>query len=559
MNFLWTTILLSSLTVILWLLTKLYTARTFFTKLSAQGLPMPPHHLLAGHLIELSKAMKGFPTDALKVYFFAALARRYSRNGAFYLDLYPFAAPFLVITSPFLANQAVRTSPIACRKPDALRTWFWSITGGISMFDAEYHEWKELRDLFARGFSYKYLMKLVPGIVDEVEIYASGLREKARNGDIVQLDGINLRFMMDLIENTALNAKLNAQKGYNPLADAMLNQIKSKLANQEVNIGQWFNFVRPIKEWHNGRKMDAYINEELDKRFEIYKLSKHSGSKADGHSDEKSETFQSIIDLVIEDYMGDSSRRNATSLDQKFRTIATRNIRLLLFAGHDSTGSAISWCYYLLSKNPSALDKLIQEHDSVFGTDIKAISELIKTDSTLLKQLPYTTAVIKETLRLFPPASSIRQGMKDVDLVDEEGNRYPTENCMVYMLHLAIQHDPKYWPRPKEFLPERWLAQPGDELYCDVPVNGAWRPFEQGPRSCIGHTLVMLELKIILAIVVRELDVQDAYVEWDEKLGDKKGVKEVDGERAYQVDGGAAHPADGFPCRVTFREENVPA
>lgn len=165
---------------------------------------MPPHDFLAGHLIELANIMKGFPADALKVYFFAALARKHSRNGAFYLDLYPFAAPFLVITSPTLANQAVQSTAIAYRKPDALRTWFWSIAGGISMFDAEYDEWKDLRGLFARGFSAKYLMGLVPGIVDEVEIYTEGLRDKARSGEMFELDGVNLRFMIDLIGNTAL-------------------------------------------------------------------------------------------------------------------------------------------------------------------------------------------------------------------------------------------------------------------------------------------------------------------------------------------------------------------
>ncbi|KAB8298217.1 hypothetical protein EYC80_001956 [Monilinia laxa] len=500
MDFLWTTVLLSSLTIIVWLGTKLYNARNFFKKLSAQGLPMPPHNPFTGHLINLSNAMKGLPTDALKVYFFAALSHKYSRNGAFYLDLYPFAAPFLVITSPFLANQAVQSTPLSYRKPDALRTWFWSITGGISMFDAEYDEWKDLRALFARGFSNKYLMGLVPGIVDEVEIYASGLREKARSGEMIELDGINLRFMIDLIGNTALNAKLNAQKGYNSLADAMLSQIKCKLANQEVNLIEWFNVLSKIT-WP--------------------------------------------IPLVTTQPVS----------TKKFRTIATRNIRLLLFAGHDSTGSAISWSYYLLSKNPSALNKLIQEHDSVFGSDIKAVPELVKENPNLLNHLPYTAAVIKETLRLFPPASSIRQGMKGVDLVDEEGNLYPTENCMVYMLHLPIQHDPKYWHRAREFLPERWLAQQGDEIYCDV--KGAWRPFEVGPRNCIGQALVMLELKIILAMVVRELEVQDAYKEWDTIFGDKKGMKEVDGERAYQVDGGAAHPADGFPCRVAFRKRQV--
>ncbi|QSZ34445.1 hypothetical protein DSL72_006037 [Monilinia vaccinii-corymbosi] len=531
MYLLWSAILLSSLTIILWLFTKLYNARNFFNKLSAQGLPMPPHNPFAGHLIKLSDAMNGFPRDALKVYFFAALSRQYSRNGAFYLDLYPFAAPFLVITSPFLANQAVQSTPLSCRKPDALRTCFWSITGGTSIFDAEYDEWKYLRGLFARGFSHKYFMGLVPAVVNEVEVYASGLREKARDAEMFELDGFNLRFMIDLIGITALNAKLNAQKGHNPLADAMLNQIKCKLANQEVNILQWFNFLRSIRKWDNGRKMNAYINAELDKRFESYRLSKYS--EANGRLHQKSESFQSIIDLVIEDYMADPSRRNTISLDQTFRTLATRNIRLLLFAGHDSTGSAISWCYHLLFQNPSALKKLMQEHDSVFGTDTKAVPERIKEDPNLLSHLPYTAGVIKETLRLFPPASSIRQGMKGVDLVDEEANTYPTENCMAYMLHLPIQHDAAYWPRAQEFLPERWLAHPGDELCCDV--KGAWGPFEVEPRNYIGQAMAMMELKVVLAMTVRELDVRGAYEEWDEKFGDKKEVKEVNGERAYQV------------------------
>ncbi|TGO22584.1 hypothetical protein BPAE_0162g00200 [Botrytis paeoniae] len=110
MGFIWTTVLLSFLTLILWLLPKLYTVRNFFTKLSARGLPMPPHNFLAGHLIELTNVIKGFPADALKVYLFAALARKYSRNGASYLDPYPFGAPFLIITSPLLANQAVQST-----------------------------------------------------------------------------------------------------------------------------------------------------------------------------------------------------------------------------------------------------------------------------------------------------------------------------------------------------------------------------------------------------------------------------------------------------------------
>jgi len=66
--------------------------------------------------------------------------------------------------------------------------------------------------------------------------------------------------------------------------------------------------------------------------------------------------------------------------------------------------------------------------------------------------------------------------------------------------------------------------------------------------------LVQLELKIVLALVIREFDVQGAYAEWDERSGTSdRGM--VDGERAYQIEKGGAHPADMFPCRVSFRTE----
>jgi cytochrome P450 len=70
----------------------------------------------------------------------------------------------------------------------------------------------------------------------------------------------------------------------------------------------------------------------------------------------------------------------------------------------------------------------------------------------------------------------------------------------------------KYWLRPDEFLPERWIVPVGHELY---PRHSAWRPFELGPRNYIGQALVMIELRVILACLTREFDLEPAYAEWD--------------------------------------------
>ena len=317
-------------------------------------------------------------------------------------------------------------------------------------------------------------------------------------------------------------------------------------SNNETNPLEHINIIRGIMEWYNGCKMDRYISKELDKRLEVYKLSAKN---------ETSKKNRSIIDLAIQDYMSSSvNGRQPSKLDTEFRTSLTRNIRMFLFAGHDSTSSTLCYCYHLLSTNPSALARMRAEHDAILGADPSATASLISNDPSVLNQLPYTNACIKETTRLFPAASSIRQGSPDVNLVDSTGTTYPTANVSVWILHLEIQRSAEYWTRPLAFLPERWLVGPDDPLY---PRKGAWRTFEHGPRNCIGQQLVFVELKVILAMTVRLFEVRPAYEEWDALYpakGKAKGARNVDGERVYQVEEGAAHPVDKYPCRVALRE-----
>lgn len=335
---------------------------------------------------------------------------------------------------------------------------------------------------------------------------------------------------------------MDSKRSKNPLATALLSQLRWKLSGQELNPLDRFNPARPVVEWYNSRRMNNYIGKELDKRYEDYRT--NVGPEAAAKS-------KSVISLVIQGYVEQNRSQKPTSnLDPTFRAYATSQIRTFLFAGHDTTSSTICHIYYLLSKYPVAMEMLRAEHDSVLGTSLQRTSSTISEQPHLLNQLSYTLAVIKEAMRLFPPASGIRQGVDGVDIADDAGNLYPTGGVMVWILHQAIQRRPEYWKQADEFVPERWLVGPEDPLY---PVKGAWRPFEHGPRNCIGQGLVIAELKIILALTVREFDVRDAYEEFD-RLHPRKGLRTVEGERAYQIEKGGAHPADRFPCRVFLRK-----
>lgn len=282
--------------------------------------------------------------------------------------------------------------------------------------------------------------------------------------------------------------------------------------------------------------MDSYIGKEIDKRF------------AELDSDDKG--AKAVIDLVLQAFVSQLGKEKPKNLDPEFRAFAIRQIRLFLFAGHDSTSSTICYIFHLLSKHPEALAKLREEHDRVLGSDVSAASLLLNSNPKLLNDLPYTTAIIKETLRLFPPAASSRQGKPNVTITDDLGTPCPTDGViMLWTLHVELHRHPKYWPQPDSFIPERWLVDPGHDLY---PTQGAWRAFEHGPRNCIAQGIVMMELRTVLALCVREFDFRNAYAEWDRQNG-VKGKREHRGDRAYQMEEAAAHPVEHYPCYVEVR------
>lgn len=125
---------------------------------------------------------------------------------------------------------------------------------------------------------------------------------------------------------------------------------------------------------------------------------------------------------------------------------------------------------------------------------------------------------------------------------------------------MTIHRRPDLYPEPTKFIPERWLplnhehGAEGDE----VPGRrGAWRPFETGPRQCIGQELVMIEIKIVMALTLRTFDVRSVYEELDASSSHDpssgKVITHAGSERAYQVLVGTAKPVDGIPARVMRR------
>lgn len=199
----------------------------------------------------------------------------------------------------------------------------------------------------------------------------------------------------------ARDTDFGSQTGYNELVHTFENQIRWIPINAAQHPEEFFDFRRPFAFWWNGRKMDRYIGNELDERFQ---------SRKEGRSKTKY-----VIDLAMEVYAKEKgeSLDQMKNLDPAFRSAAIDQVKVFIFAGHDTSTSAISYCFYHLSRNPSALAAVRKELDDVFGTDTSQTAEKIKNDPYSINKLDYTIAVIREVLRMHPPASAMRYGSKE--------------------------------------------------------------------------------------------------------------------------------------------------
>lgn len=511
-----------------------YRVRARVNRLRKAGLPMPEWNWLTGHLLLFKKYLDVYPSNIFTPIAMADIAREFGQTDMFYLDLWPFFPTMLFVADPDAAIDASMKRVLP--KPGFSGKWFNPVMGGPNLLTMNAHDWKYWRSSFNPGFSQSSLFDQVPFVVDSVNVFCDKLRENA--GKVFPLEDIATRLTVDIIMKITLDMDMDYQRGPNPIADSLRSMI------------EWTSFGNPINNFHPlrslmikkyGHIMDRHLRTEVLKRLDEYR-------SADTQSSTKSQRSKSVIALAIESYMADNKNKTGAKLDAMFTKIVIPQIRLFLFAGHDTTTSVLVFTFHMLSKHPEALEKLRKEHNEVLGPDASVAGDILREKPALINQTPYTLAVIKETMRLYAPAGAVRQGIPGVELVDRHGTRYPTEGFLVNIAHTALHYNPRLWPSPEKFIPERWMVEPGHELY---PVNGAWRPFEHGPRSCVGQNLSIIELRVTLALTARRFLITPAYEEWDKVS--KEGTKRiVHGDRAYPIEKGGAHPAEGYPCLVTL-------
>lgn len=158
----------------------------------------------------------------------------------------------------------------------------------------------------------------------------------------------------------------------------------------------------------------------------------------------------------------------------------------LYIGGHETTGTTLTWAWYLLSRNPKARQRLAEELAGVLEGRTPGFDDF--------RELRWTEQIIKETLRLYPPVWLMTGIAKDGSTL---GGRPVPEGTVLWASQWSAQRDERWFPEPDEFRPERW-----DEDARPVPDH-AWFPFGGGARACLGARFATVEAVLVLATLAQ--------------------------------------------------------
>ncbi|KAH6691411.1 cytochrome P450 52A11 [Plectosphaerella plurivora] len=530
-----------------------------------------PQHkpsLLLGHLGVLDKYGKhvvngGRKTDASDE-FWLSLCRDLGNPEIFYSDLRPILPPMLTIRSHAVAEQISKQSKLLPYGAPKLAKFdhLDPLVGQHSIILMSGKKWKDMRRRFNPGFAPQHLLSLMPLITNMSKGLIAKLDNAARNGDICTLNPLLTSLTLDIIGVVAADMELNAQ-GPVEKQHRLVAAYDTLLETYTPETGSIPWWLEPRVRYRRrvlARQVDEHLRHQIVDQF-------HRMKGNDG------KTGRDVLSLSFQD---------VETLTPEITTETVDQIKSFFFAGHDTTSNTLQWAIYEVSRHPRLLEAVRAEADAALGTDPDPSSVLAAFDTRaeeILSSMPYTLAIIRETLRRHTTAGSGREIPKGTGfyITLADGSTVCVDGLTLFLCHDLLMLDEEvYGSTVWDFVPERWMTKEQAEAAAsrarteeerrmileanavDVPAS-AFRPFERGPRNCIGQELSMIESRMILALVVRQYDFTKVDLGAPTLGGDGKPLVDAKGRHVSETETygyrkGTAGPVDGIRTRVYFRE-----
>lgn len=405
--------------------------------------PTPPGHWLSGNLGEFRVGRLDYITDCVRKHGDIVHLRFFHRRVV--LVSHPDAIEEILVThsKQFIKHFALRLNPLVL---------------GQGLLTSEGDFWLKQRRLVQPAFLRQrlkgYAETMVASTRKRLDTWAPG-QERDIASEMMKLT-------LDIAARTLFSS--SAEQDAADVAHALksLQENFIQRFNRMFLVPTWFPTPTNFRMRRLVRRLDSIIY-----RF----IREHRASGQD-----QGDLLSILLNARDED---DGSRMT----DRQVRDEAMT----LFLAGHETTALALSWTWLLLAQHPEVEQRLVAEVRAVCGDREPTFDDVPK--------LKYLEMVVNESMRLYPPAYTIgREALEDCQIA---GFVIPKKTT-VLMSTWVVHHDPRWYPEPEKFQPERW----SDERKKELP-KFAYFPFGGGPRQCIGNSFAMIELVLTLACVAQ--------------------------------------------------------
>ncbi|MCR9255552.1 MAG: cytochrome P450 [Alphaproteobacteria bacterium] len=349
---------------------------------------------------------------------------------------------------------------------------------GEGMFISQGETWKRQRRMLEPAFTHMRINRAFAAMEAAVADYETHLDGVAARGEVFSLEAGMSHVTADIIGRTIFSRTLESEDARGIFDD--FARYQNAVANVELRRLLWGKPFADIPQPaevteacgrirdHIGRLIDARIAGQADR----------DGSGSSGQDGDLAAEVIAAVDP-----------ETGTKFD---REELVDQIGTFFLAGHETTASVLTWCFFILSNQPEAVRRMRREIEAVTG------GGPVRFEHT--KRLAFTRNVFRETLRLYPPLTFIpRVAIREVEI---EGHRLP-RGAMVMISPWIIHRHMDFWRDPDRFDPDRFDP---DRFEAGEGEPGAYLPFGLGPRVCIGAAFATLESALILARLIRRFD-----------------------------------------------------
>lgn len=372
---------------------------------------------------------------------------------------------------------------------------------GLGLVGSRGALWRRQRRLMAPMFTPRNIAVYEPIMVQEAERLTERWAGLARSGERVDIGDEMMQVTAHIILRTMFSTD-SADIG------RLKRDVEAMIAFTTES-----QYTLPLPDWVPTRRMRRYAaaRRRVHAYIETVLARRRALDKADWPDD------------LLTRFM--TARDDAgTSMDDEL--LRDESITIF-FAGHETTARVLAAGWHLLDRHPEVADRLHAELDQVLRGRSPGLCDLAA--------LPYTLAVVKEVLRLYPAAPVYA---RDAVAGDAVGGYPVPPGAAVLLSPYLTQRHPDFWSHPEEFDPDRWLDEglAGQE----AKVPGAYHPFATGHRICIGNHFSLLESHLLLAA-----------------LAQRFSPRHDPGFEARWEMKGVLVPTSGLPMRIVARESAV--